>query len=222
MKARLYKRLRDTITEYVNTNISKSDFLNIVRSDLMEYYPNRVIKMVDTSTARRTSVNPHVPILFIELDPTNDGSKVSYTFLLNIDRMGSTDVLTPDLFIASLIFQIENIDTHTKDLLTVLDAKDYGTVNPDIETIWVQYLKIYSCMLKHLREQNAEPYSFALLNGVITTDADIDALINRIHFDQLLDFETEFTDVMEAKYHLPADLKTLVDRVYNNYKRLIK
>ncbi len=44
MNTRLYKRLRDNIFEFANENMSKNDFLNSVRTNIIENYPNRVIK----------------------------------------------------------------------------------------------------------------------------------------------------------------------------------
>lgn len=77
-------------------------------------------------------------------------------------------------------------------------------------------------MLKHLREQNQQDYAFGLLNGVVTTDLDFEMLIQRLYFDPAFDLNTDLIDVMASKYHLPTTLKPLIERVYKNYRRLIK
>ena len=92
MNTRLYKRVRDNIFEFANWNMSKNDFLNSVRTNIIENYPNRVIKWVDSSDTRMANVNPHLPIMFVELDPQNDENKISYTFLVNVDKMFTEDI----------------------------------------------------------------------------------------------------------------------------------
>ena len=222
MNTRLYKRLRDNIFEFANGNMSKNDFLNSLRTNIIENYPNRVIKWVDSSDTRMANINPHLPIMFVELDPQNDENKISYTFLVNVDKMGTKEALTPDLFIAALSYQLNNIDEITKCFLDELNITDFKEVNPDLESVWVVYLKKYAEMLKHLREQNQQDYAFGLLNGVVTTDLDLEMLIQRLHFDPAFDLNTDLIDVMASKYHLPTTLKPLIERVYKNYRRLIK
>jgi len=90
------------VTELANKTISKQLFLSTVREEITNYFPNRIFKIVDTSDTRYTEQIPHLPILFVEVEPGISSQSVEYNLLVNIDRIGTTDVLTPDLFIGAL------------------------------------------------------------------------------------------------------------------------
>jgi hypothetical protein len=111
------------IVELANKEISKQLFLSTIREEVMTYFPNRVFKVVDTSDTRYSGSNPHLPIVFVEIDPKSDGGpSIQYTILANVDKIGTTDVITPDLFIGALAWQLDNLDTITKEFLEKFDG----------------------------------------------------------------------------------------------------
>jgi hypothetical protein len=115
---KLYTRVRNMITELANKEISKQLFLSTLREEIISFFPSRIFKVVDTSDTRYSGSNPHLPIVFIELDPkSGNAHTVEYTILLNIDRIGRNDVITPDLFIGALSYQLDNLDKITKNLI---------------------------------------------------------------------------------------------------------
>ena len=103
MMTRLYSRIRSMITDLANKNISKQLFISTVREELTSYFPNRIFKIVDTSDTRYTEPVLHLPIVFVGVSPEEDTvQSIEYTILINVDRIGNTDVITPDLFIGAL------------------------------------------------------------------------------------------------------------------------
>jgi hypothetical protein len=106
------------ISELTNKEISKQLFLSTMREEILSYFPNRVFKVVDTSDTRYSGSNPHLPIMFVEVNPKGENShNIQYTFLVNIDRMGTNDMITPNIFVGALSWQLDNLDTITKNLV---------------------------------------------------------------------------------------------------------
>lgn len=212
MKTRLYTKLRTMINELANKEISKSLFISTLREELTSYFPNRIFKIVDTSDTRYGGSNPHLPIMFIGINPTDEKDQTSYTFLVNIDRVGTTDVLTPDLLVGTIGWQLENIDNLTNALLTKLDMFE-ANIGYDFQDVLKFYLENHLELLKYLRESYPKDFSFGLLNGVNTSTLEIEMLIDRINFDNILDIDEEVVKVLDSKYHLPVDFLKLVKRV---------
>lgn len=221
MITKLYNRIKTMIGEYTNKNISKNLFLSNVRTEIKEFFPSRIIKVIDTSDTRMTSNVAHIPFMFVNLEPENKEQKVSYTFLMNVDKIGKTDVLSVNLFLGAIAWQLENIEGITKTIMDELDLGTYEEVNPDYETVLNAYLKIYFDLLTHLREQYQKDFAFGIMNGTVTSPADIELLIDDINFNSLVNMDTVLKNI-ESKYHLPMEFIKLVKRVYDNYKRLIK
>lgn len=218
MMTRLYTRLRSMIAELANKEISKQLFLSTLREEVTTFFPNRIFKIVDTSDTRYSGSNPHLPIVFVEVDPRGgDNQNIEYTMLLNVDKIGSTDVITPDLFIGALSFQLDNLDAITKGFMGKLDQGD-SMHTPDFQYVLKYYLENHLELLKYLREQYPHDFTFGLLNGVNTSTEEIDTLIHRIDFDYFLDIDEELIKVLDSKYHLPINFLKLVNRVYDNHK----
>jgi 6-pyruvoyl-tetrahydropterin synthase len=206
------------ITDLANKNISKQLFISTVREELIAYFPNRIFKIVDTSDTRYTEPVLHLPIVFVEINPKSDAIQtVEYTILVNIDRIGNTDVITPDLFIGALSWQLDNLDTITKSFMEKLDG---GVTNhvPDFQYVLKYYLENYLDLIKYLREQLPHDFAFGMVNGVTVSPAEIETLIDRIDFDYFLDIDEELVKVLGSKYRLPMNFLKLVNRVYDNHK----
>lgn len=216
MKTRLYTKIRSMITELANKEISKQLFLTAIKEEVLNYFPNRVFKIVDTSDTRYSGSNAHLPIVFVEVDPRGD-HKVSYNILVNVDRIGATDVITPDIFIGALAWQLDNLDSITKFFLEKLDS-DNLQIAHDFQHILKYYLQNQLELLKYLREQYAHDFAFAMVNGVTATTAEIETLIDRIDFDYFLDIDEELIKVLDSKYHLPVYFLKLANRVYDSHK----
>ena len=222
MMTKLYTRVRSMITELANKQISKQLFLSTIREDILSFFPNRIFKIVDTSDTRYSGSNPHLPIVFVEIDPKSEDRKsIEYTILVNVDKIGSTDIITPDLFIGALGYQLDNLDTITKKMMERLDGWD-STHSPDFQYVLKYYLENHLELLTYLREQYPQDFTFGLLNGVNTSTAEIDTLIYRIDFDYFLDIDEELIKVLDSKYHLPINFLKLVTRVYDNHKTNIR
>lgn len=218
MMTRLYTRIRSLVGDLANKNISKQLFLTTVREEIMSYFPNRIFKMVDTSNTRLTEIIVHLPILFVEVDPKDDAiQNIQYTILVNVDRIGNTDVLSTDLFIGALAWQLDHLDSITKTFISELDRGDTSHI-PDFQYVLKYYLENHLRMITYLREQYAQDFSFAILNGIVSSPAEIDALIDRIDYDYFLDIDEELVKVLGSKYHLPMEFLKLVKRVYDNHK----
>lgn len=218
MMTRLYSRIRTMITDLANKSISKQLFLSTIREEVTSYFPNRIFKIVDTSDTRYSEPIVHLPILFVEVNSKEDmNQNVEYTLLINIDRIGSTDVLTPDLFIGALGWQLDNIDAITKSLMEKLDR---GVTNhvPDFQYVLKYYLENHLALIKYLREQLPHDFAFGMVNGVTVSPAEIEALISRIDFDYFLDIDEELVKVLGSKYRLPINFLKLVNRVYDGHK----
>ncbi len=215
MMTRLYKRIRDMIQELSNKEISKQLFLSNIREEVTSFFPSRIFKIVDTSDTRYSGSNPHLPILFVEVNPkTVSGHSVEYAMLINVDKIGSRDVITPDLFIGALSWQLDNLDRITKSFIEKFSGWD-STHCPDFQYVLKYYLENHLDLLKYLREQYPQDFSFGLLNGVNTSTAEIETLIDRIDFDYFLDIDEELIKVLDSKYHLPTNFLKLVTRVYD-------
>jgi len=218
MMTRLYTRIRSMIDELANKEISKQLFLSTIREEVLSYFPNRVFKIVDTSDTRYSGSNPHLPMVFVEINPKGDGGQnIEYTILANVDKIGNTDVITPDIFIGALSYQLDHLDTITKNFMEKLDRGDSMHV-PDFQYVLKYYLENHLELLKYLREQYPQDFAFGLLNGVNTSTAEIETLIDRIDFDYFLDIDEELIKVLDSKYHLPINFLKLVNRVYDNHK----
>jgi len=205
------------IVELANKEISKQLFLSTIREELSTYFPNRIFKIVDTSDTRYSGSNPHLPIVFVEIDPSGEGQSVEYVILVNVDKIGRTDVITPDLFIGALSWQLDNLNSITKEFMEKLDRGESNHA-PDFQYVLKYYLENHLAMLKYLREQYTNDFAFGLLNGVNTAPAELETLIDRIDFDYFLDIDEELVKVLDSKYHLPINFLKLVRRVYDNHK----
>jgi hypothetical protein len=205
------------ITDLANKNITKQFFFSTVREELSSYFPNRVFKVVDTSDTRYSQPILHLPIVFVEIRPESDVQSVEYTILINVDRIGNTDVMTPDLFIGAIGWQIDNLDAITT---TFMEKLDRGSTNhvPDFQYVLKYYLENYLDMIKYLREQLPHDFAFGMVNGVVVSPAEIETLIDRIDFDYFLDIDEELVKVLGSKYRLPVNFLKLVNRVYDNHK----
>lgn len=223
MRTRLYTRIRSNIKDFTNKEMSKADFLQSLRSDIMEFYPKRVFKVVDTSDTRETSIEQHLPIMFVSLEPnTKEGlTSVEYTLLMNVDKLADTMEISPDILVASISYQLDNIGEITKHFTEELSYKHFTDINPDLQTVAIPYLEQYLKLLIHLREQRPDDYGMAMMNGVVPADMEIKTLIDRINFDNLFNMRTDLVEIGGAKYHLPKMFFKLLDRVYDNYKRNI-
>ena len=218
MMTRLYSRIRSMITDLANKNISKQLFISTVREELTSYFPNRIFKIVDTSDTRYTEPVLHLPIVFVGVSPEEDTvQSIEYTILINVDRIGNTDVITPDLFIGALAWQLDNLDSITKSFMAKLDGGETNHV-PDFQYVLKYYLENYLDLIKYLREQLPHDFAFGMVNGVTVSPAEIEALIDRIDFDYFLDIDEELVKVLGSKYRLPMSLLKLVNRVYDNNK----
>ena len=218
MMTKMYSRIRSMIIELANKEISKQLFLSNIRAEILSYFPNRVFKIVDTSDTRYSGSNPHLPIMFVEVNPRSDSNQnIQYTFLVNVDKIGTNDIITPNIFIGALSWQLDNLDTITKNFMEKFSSWVGGVV-PDFQYVLKYYLENYLDMLKYLREQYPYDFAFGLLNGVHTSTAEIETLIERIDFDYFLDIDEELIKVLDSKYHLPVGFLRLANRVYDSYK----
>lgn len=220
MTSLINKKITDLIVKLANNTISKNQFFETLREEILNEMPNRNIRLVDTSDTRRTSQIVHIPILFVDLDKTND--KVGYVILINADQIASTGTLTPELFVATLSWQLTNIDTITRELLEHLGFEDYTDINPDLSTVLTHYLEAYLKLLVALREQHQKEFAFALVGGVVANPFEIEILIDKLRFNKYVDFDTEIYEVLGSKYHLPLEYMKYVHRVYNSYIEFIK
>lgn len=71
MQTRLYTRLNLMVKELGEQKISKNLFMTNFKEEMKTFFPNRVIKVIDSSDTRYSNDNPHLPFLFIEMNKDN-------------------------------------------------------------------------------------------------------------------------------------------------------
>lgn len=225
MQTRLYTRLNLMVKELGEQKISKNLFMTNFKEEMKTFFPNRVIKVIDSSDTRYSNDNPHLPFLFIEMNKENikgstwEERAISYTFLLHIDDLGITNNISPDMFVGAVAWQLNNIDEMTKKVLDEFDLDTIKNINPDFQSVLKVYLKMYLDLLLYLKEQHSKDYGKGLINGLVVTPVEIQTLLDRIDFDPNMDVQTEIVQVINSKYRIPINFIKLVDRTYEEIKQ---